>query len=309
MSWAVRIKLGALVCTATLLGSCSLLFSADDTGSEVNDDAGGRIDAATIDAGPVFDGPPPDAALPLATNRLILRYFLDDDPGEDVVSDINEELVNDLALANGLQVTGTEGRRGLRWETVNDVGVAETRLESGHALLALQEALTFTFEFVLRVDDAGSQSPSILFLLSTDGAGEGDAALQLRNPDDGGFVVDFVFDGIVIRSWPAPNLGERSVLHFVFDSPASTEINRLRLYSNGLPLSADKEFISLAEDARFKFDIDSLFALGNAESPESRSLSGKIFYLAVYDAALPETVMTSQSAILIGNDDQPPPMP
>tara|TARA_R110002073_G_scaffold336458_3_gene533669 strand:+ start:20188 stop:21066 length:879 start_codon:yes stop_codon:yes gene_type:complete len=292
-----------------LLGSCSLLFSADDTGSEVNDDAGGRIDAATIDAGPVFDGPPPDAALPLATNRLILRYFLDDDPGEDVVSDINEELVNDLALANGLQVTGTEGRRGLRWETVNDVGVAETRLESGHALLALQEALTFTFEFVLRVDDAGSQSPSILFLLSTDGAGEGDAALQLRNPDDGGFVVDFVFDGIVIRSWPAPNLGERSVLHFVFDSPASTEINRLRLYSNGLPLSADKEFISLAEDARFKFDIDSLFALGNAESPESRSLSGKIFYLAVYDAALPETVMTSQSAILIGNDDQPPPMP
>ena len=310
MSGAVGSKLGALACTAMLLGSCSLLFSAGETGT----DAGGRLDAATIDAGPIIDAPLPDAAPPLSVERLILRYYLDEDPGEaPFLRDIEQNPVDNLELVDDLEVTGTEGRRGLRWESPNSLGGATATLVPEHALLGLKALHTLTFELVLRVDAAGAglQAPSTLFAFTTGAAKADNHALQIQQMGpDGDYLVEFVFNSAVAQSWQAPTLGERSVLHFGFDSTQLDAVNRVSLYSNGTLVPPTGQFPLVDRNATLKVDENTVFTLGNAPPPQQpSSIGGKLFYLAIYDAVLSEIVMGYNAAILISNDDQPPPMP
>jgi len=303
MDVASRWHFGTLLCAALVLGSCSLVFSEGEPG-EASDAGGSLADAAALDAGSILDaGPVFDAAVPLSDESLLLRYYLDDDM-PPILRDVGQSPADNLVMES-IVVSGTSGRRGLRWETASAPGGACAVLLK-HTLSELEAQDTFTFEFVVRVDGAGpTAAPSILFILANDAPGEGNTSLQVHSEEGNDYVVDFVFDGVVVQSWSDPELASRSVLHLVFASPESEGSKRVRLYSNGVELSSTSAANELAEFSVMKIDKASTFTLGNAPTQGTQSIAGKLGYFAVYHEPLTDTVISRNASILLKDDDTP----
>lgn len=301
MDVASRWHLGPLACAALVLGSCSLLFSesvsAVDAGAEPLDAEPLGLDARRgIDGGTTIQE--------LFSIGLLARYYIDE--VEPLV--LNDNTTDDNKLAvDGVLIGGPDGRRGLQWSAASALGSASSTLEL-NSIRNLAEQQAFTVELVVQALAAGTTDSSVLFeLLSEVGpAPASQYALRVfEAATEDNYTVEFVFEGVVVQSWPASGIGSRSVLHLVFDSVKSTATDRVRLYSNGnrLPSATQNE---LPLGVTPKLSDVSTFTLGNALASPS-SIEGRISYLGVYNEAFGDMAIMRNAQILNDNDDAPAP--
>lgn len=104
-------------------------------------------------------------------------------------------------------------------------------------------------------------------------------------------------------SWDISTPGERTVLHLVVNSSAGSASERARLYVNGVEVLHSSVPIVQQDSIIFLAGMEYL-GIGN-EPGASRSLQGKVSYVAIYDVDLSSQEIANNAAILQSSDDSP----
>lgn len=253
--------------------------------------AGGEGGATTTTSG--GGGTVPGA---LEDENLVARYFLDDGANSPLVRDAAPNPVDlTLLLDDALQPTFIDhnGHQGLQWNEVSSWGRAWIESVNGTKFYdRLHDSEAATLEVVttlLQVDDMGSR-------LLHFGANTTGGRLSLRMETPGALQLYINNNPIGFGSVP---MSQRVVVHVVFDATAPSPA---RIYVDGAPTPV----VMVGEGNAINLD-DCHFAIGNRQSGSSdgRSPRGRIFYAAVYDAALTPDRVARHAAHLLADDDAP----
>jgi hypothetical protein len=257
-------------------------------------------------------GPPPPL---LVDDGLLARYFLDEAAGGQGPTHALDAAPDPLDLPlvydgmGGMNPVYVEqaGHRGLRWPTPGldgraTIAVAGTKLQSG-----LHNRVAATIELVVEVDavtDLGSRLTHI-----GRGIEYGHFTLRSSKIDR----LEFYWKGNVLAGvWPVDWSGlGRAVVHVVVDTGQPDPIHRVRLYIGGVAVTGgmdialvppnQNEAIAIPTDP----NIPLHFTLGNRGVDVDRSFQGTLYYAAIYAAALSETQLEENAAVLAGLDDAP----
>lgn len=232
----------------------------------------------------------------LENGNLVARYFLDEAANSPMVADAAPNPVNlSLLLDDASQPTLIDhnGHHGLQWTEVSSWGRAWVESVSGTKFYdRLHGAPAATLEIVttlLQVDNMGSR-------LLHFGANTSGGRLSLRMANEG--EVELYVDNNPIAVGAMP-MSQRVVVHAVFDATAPSPV---RFYVDGAPTQ-----VTTVGNANV-INLDGChFAIGNrlSGSGDGRSPRGRIFYAAVYDAALGPERIARHAAHLLVDDDAP----
>lgn len=195
-----------------------------------------------------------------------------------------------------LEFTSSSTGRGLLWKTVDAAGVTKTAVDNSKIKVALDGKQRLTIELVTQVNNAtaynrllelGNSSGSRLGVYTLSGPSQ--FAARLNATDVGLWNTDFASIG-------------RSILHVVVDSTAPTPSDRVRLYLNGALQSASGG-TPPAQNDTLVLGTSKLISLGSNDG-QTRSMSGVIYYAALYANAMSETEITTNVAVLSVWDDK-----
>lgn len=238
----------------------------------------------------------------LVNTDLVVRYFLDEAASGTQPTALDSapaplHLPITLGAGNSQPVyTSSSTGRGLLWKTVDAAGVTKTAVDNSKIKVALDGKQRMTIELVTQVNNAtaynrllelGNSSGSRLGVYTL--AGPSQFAARLNATDVALWNTDFASIG-------------RSILHVVVDSTALTPSDRIRLYLHGALQSASGG-TPPAQNEPLVLGTSKWISLGSNES-QTRSMSGVIYYAALYANALSETEITTNVAVLKVWDDE-----
>jgi hypothetical protein len=238
-----------------------------------------------------------DARPALVDRGLVARYFIDEAAAGMQPAALIDSAPAPLALpvsyTPALAYTQVATGRGLGWATSTDTGRASIAV-AGTKLAALAGGRTWTYELV--VDVRAPSSESRIISINDDVNGYGSAALLTGN------LTDLRLDaGPQFAAWSGNvDLSRgRTILHVVVDTAAAAD--RATLHVDGALIARSTG--DFAPDAMLAFGANDYFTLGNVEG-SPRSFTGAIYYAAVYGAALSESEIANNVAVLLGGDDR-----
>lgn len=248
-------------------------------------------------------GAPP---MPLYSVGVVARYFLDeaasgDDPefALDVVPPPLD--LNVWNFDQSLSYVETDGNRGLEWLQLDGDGRATAQASGTKIQDALSDSTTLTVEVVADVNEVSVNDRSYLFYIGQNGYAP---SVGLYGTGGGELRVD----------WNGDNVGEyltnptvlgRSVYHLVVETQALAQANRVRLYVDGVRLTASGGNPPNQGEPTMIWGGDDL-VIGNRDNG-GRTIRGRIYYAAVYDSALIPPQIDNNVAALLANDDRPVP--
>ena len=260
--------------------------------------SGGPSTSSTSDASSSDGGELPDG---LVERDLVSRWFLDESAAgliPTTTADAAEEPFDlDIDFSSGhLFWTEENGQRGVRWTIPGGIG-APLRAIEGSKFEMLEGRTELTIELVASVEDV-TTGDSRLFHIGT-GNEMGDFTLRSDELDR----LEFVVNGGEVAGWTVdlPTLG-RAVFHVVFDTKDGDPDDRARLFVNGA-LVEPESTNPLAEDEGIALSNEPYLALGNRDG--DRSISGAVFYAAVYGRPLGAMEIEHNATLLFMDDDGP----
>jgi hypothetical protein len=286
MLWIVVVRIAAVASAAAFAGGCSLLFSAPEQGAE-------------LDAAVGLDAPVPTD---LVDDRLVVRYYLDDDDGSETLQDAaTTPLLLPITLeSSGPTLVEEPTGRGLEWTAAGGDGRACVDVVDTKVLAAVEGATAATLEAVVDIVAGDPNGSRILHI------GE-DTNSRLSLEYVGGLPHRVVMKVNRNRTFAAAVDGPvgRVVLTAVFDSGQAIPLDRLWLYLDGERLLTQTAFNSPAQGETVDLSLpDTFFCIGNREVG-NRSPEGRIYYGAIYARALSEADIINNVALLLANDDTP----
>lgn len=238
----------------------------------------------------------------LVATDLVARYFLDEAASGQLPTALDSaptplHLPITLGAGDSQPVyTMSPTGRGLSWSTVDAPGVAKTLIDNSKVQVALDGKQRMTIELVATINEAtaynrllelGSSAGSRLGVYTLSGPSR--FAARLNAADVGLWNTDF------------PSMG-RFILHVVVDSTAPTQSDRVRLYLDGVLQSASGGAPPALNEA-LVLGTSKWISLGNNEGA-TRSVSGAIYYAALYANALTASEITTNVAFLKIGDDR-----
>jgi hypothetical protein len=239
---------------------------------------------------------------PLLDRGLLTRYFIDEaDTGQGAL-ELRDAAPDPLPLAISYipeLAFATDGEnRGLEWAAAGLDGRASVAVD-GTKLVALHGSQTGTIEVVLDLDASTSSNSRISHI----GFDEESGRFSLTSPSASRLRF-FWRNSTLAGDWPAPlaMLG-RAVVHLVLDTSLPDPEDRARLYVNASP-AARIGGTPPALDQVVDLDTGCHFVLGNREIG-LRSFRGRLYYAAMYTAALTPDEVLHNTAVLITDDDGP----
>ncbi|AKT42392.1 LamG-like jellyroll fold domain-containing protein [Chondromyces crocatus] len=252
------------------------------------------------------DGADASATQALVTRALLTRYFLDDEP-ETPLSSLRDSSpegtpVNLNVVGGTVTAAEVDGHRGLFWALVNSAGrgvasVGTTKVED-----QLLGAKQLTVEVVLSIAGGDVSEGSAITSLGM-GGGFGQLDLRFLPPQN----LRFYWNNQLAASWE-PLVHERCVLHVVVDTDAPMPADRIKLYRNGVQVSASNNGSPTvpALGTTLNLSNDPRYALGNRSSG-MRSFQGLLYYSAIYTTNLSaEEIERNASLLLLDDDDLAP---
>lgn len=290
---------------ALALGGCSfnqsvkaLATDADPTLPDANTTSADADSTATDanNSGDPDAGPPPS----LVDTGLVVRYFMDEATGGTAPLNLLDSAPTPLPapIDYGGQASFTDenGNQGLQWDSAEVAGKAEVAFGATKLYDRLRPARTVTIEVVADIQNAGTNTE-----------GSNIAGLRGGNPDfmltvRGADIVFYRPFGSLGAIWADVNVQQRMVLHLVYDSTDPTSANRIELFKDGVLIPKTTSSPPAQNQTVGLGSLDSLM-IGNNRN-ESRSIEGKIFYVAVYDQALSQADISTNTARLFADDDK-----
>ncbi|MBW2456903.1 MAG: hypothetical protein JRI68_20480 [Deltaproteobacteria bacterium] len=259
---------------------------------------GGNTSSGGGTGGSTSSGNPPN----LVNNGLIVRYFIDEAASGDWVTALEDSAPDPLPLAltydaGNLSFTEIGGNRGLQWAAAQGSGRASTLVTNTKIQSALGGAGTATMELVVEVVDNGGHEARLSHI------GGGTEAGFFGLTWDGTFVrywMNGAYD-VGVWNWGLPQAG-RVVLHLVVNIQASASIDRVRLYSNGTPITPNTATIGPTPGTPFMAPSGKHYVLGNWEAG-GMGFQGTLFYAAMYSSALNQNEVSQNAGELLVNDD------
>ena len=236
----------------------------------------------------------------LTDDGLVVRYFLDEAPAGSnptlALDAANDPLDLPLDYAEKTMHYVSDGmRRGLAFDEAGLDDAARGPIE-GTKVAALEGTYQLTIEVVVRVEDAvsggsrivhiGHNNASAVTLAATDAE-----TLQAR------------WNDVIVREWDSSDLqGASHVLHLIVDTSAVNPASQFRLLADGVELNAIT-VANLPKDAPLEYDMNPILALGNRH--QDRTFRGVLFYAAIYDHAISDTMVATHVEALQESDDTP----
>jgi len=304
MTVRLELTLAALAISGCVFDTSTPL-SADGTDGAAPDARPLALDAAALeDANPTA----PDAASdpdampspPLDDTGLIVRYFMDEAASGQTPAFLVDTASTPLPLPityGQASFVEENGNRGLRWPTLESSGKAQVAFGGTKLITQLSPSATVTIEVVVDIDNAGTGNDQSQI-----------AGLRGGNPDfmlaaDGNDTIHFYRPfGNLGATWAGVHSQERMVLHLIYNANDATPENRIVLYKDGVEIPKTTSSPPSLGRTVGLGGSDSLL-IGNSPN-QDRSLSGAIYYVAMYNVALSPAAVANNSKRLLDNDDQ-----
>jgi hypothetical protein len=243
----------------------------------------------------------------LVDDGLLARYFLAEAESGTAPTEAVDAAPNPLALPilqdPVMSYVTEDGHRGLHWTVAGEPGgprlpILDTKI------LDLDGVSAATIETVARIEEA-SVSGSRLVHVGVDSSwhfslGVASAAL-IDVPIHFSFGINTAL-GSASANFPADFTAGRMVVHAVFDSTRAVAAERMRVYVNGVALSADMGAAFPVQDDVVSLDGTQAIALGN-RLINGRSIHGTLFYGAYYLVAFDDAQIAHNVSILLASDD------
>ena len=232
----------------------------------------------------------------LTDEGLIARWFLDDpDDGGGTATDQSGNMFNldfepqGNAMTFSFPATG----RGIEWMAVGDGG--RLSLVSGTVLLpTLNNRTTLMIEMVMG-PLAGDSAASRLFYVGETNA-DGHIAITANTN-----FMDLRLNTMAVGQWPLEPLNGRAVHHLCVDLGAPVP-DAIRAYIDGVPRT-DEMPPPPSLPSAITLTVNSSDVLVGNGNNDNLSPQGRIGYVALYDACLPETVIAGHAQRLLASDD------
>lgn len=241
------------------------------------------------------------------TGTPVVRYYFDEGSVTTVVDRSgNGYDLTDINTGSGnLTATTTAGQRA--FDSSAATGVQRTRRQIA-ASDALQTALDgvqkVTMEVVITLDGTTSNGSRIFGI---NGRAGQNGTLMLRCSDTVA-PFDFMFgweDTVVNTLQIALAAGTRTVIHVVIDTTQAVNVNRVRVYFDGVDQGDPSTTGIMAQNDTLTVPTAYDLIAFNRESSGAfeRSWDGRLHYAALYAAAFTQADVTNNSDILTLNDD------
>ncbi len=235
-------------------------------------------------------------------NNLVVRYFLNEaasgtDPDYWIDSGPGDPMhLTYIKSGTDSNYTNIASGRGLYFNgpSIIDGGYLPS-IDGTKLFTAMDGATEATFEMVADVD--GCQGNYSRMIWADSGSSGGRFAVGAANGScNVRFSLNSTYDD---ASYNMSGAG-RHVYHIVFDSSEPAAADRVKLYVDGVYEESFAGNITLNETITGLAGQE--FWVGN-RAGTARAIDGTIYYVAIYDAALSESDIGSNAAILINNDD------
>jgi hypothetical protein len=226
----------------------------------------------------------------------LVQYFINEAAsGQTPTSLVDAEGNLNLTLTYGAQPSYVEEvtGRGLEWGTLNSVGGASAAVDGTAVKTALQGAQKATLVAVADITDA-----------TADSAVDTPWRLALAPVGTDGMAV--IVNGVSVRwtgfDWPAAN---RVTIHAVIDTTQAADVNRVRLYVDGVDQGDFDAGTAPAQNATFDLETSKRLNIGNHDltSTNNQSIKSRIYYASIIAAALTSTEVATNAACLALDDD------
>ena len=239
----------------------------------------------------------------LIDTDLIVRYYVDEAASGTTPTDVLDAsgvgTDFDLALTYGTALSYTEAATGRGLQSTSNTGAqrAEKATASGDKVYDnLHGAQKITIELVVDID-SGKVGGGRVFVLN-------------RTTDSPllGLVVDgtdwrVYWEEYTRRSWTGST--SRQVIHIVYDTTLATANDRIKIYVNGSLITPDYDSTPAQNDTLSIPAGTKLFMFNRGTTTFDRSVTGMIYYAAIYDGAFSAANVTNNYDILVLDDDTP----
>jgi hypothetical protein len=249
--------------------------------------------------------------LPSIVDRgVVVRYYLDEGRGGGTPTlardapDTPLDLNLDYGAGNMSYAKGPRGW-GLRWLSAGQHGVASALIGGSKFETMLEGSTEATIELVIEPDNVTTMFSRYFHVGVYERGGRFTATtndidqVKLALLDDAVANPAAVFDVDVV--------GQRAVWHLVFDSTQPNQMDRARLYINGVPQTSVANIVG----ADYALQIASAdpfeLCLGNRPTnpDDIRSFQGSLYYAAAYATALTPSEIKDNADVLLDDDDSP----
>lgn len=256
--------------------------------------SGGQGGQGTGGAAPIGD---------LVSDGLVARWFVDEASSGQAPTALVDGTSNpmnvDLVYTDYMSFSESGGNRGLSWSAAGVDGAARVPADGTKAYAAIDGATQLTVELVVAssgVVDAGTRFVSI----GTDMEWEPFAVLA-RSTN----AIDFRMNSTDRSARWSVDLGDgqRRVFHFVVDTSAADQTDRIVAFIDGAPGNRI-DGNSPGQGEAFALGSGRTFLIGNREGG-SRSVQGTIYYVALYDRAMSVAEVENNATALEAFDDTP----
>ena len=280
--------------------SCSILFSPDGDGNPAAADADLADRTAAADATTTADA----RGDGLIDRGILARYFIDEaGVGQGPVNLVDSQSPPaNLPISYDGVVAFAEvnDNRGLEWNGAGQRGEAELNTTASPKFSGLSTT-ELTIELVVDIEavpvDGGNINGAVLIAHhdGTDGMVYG---VTLRTSGS----LELYFNRLLAGSWQTSLVGgSRAVVHVVVNSELVEPAQQLRVLIDGV--AAAPLMVLIQSDARASGGADEHFVLGNSNG-DNNSFDGRLFYAAVYTAALDQSEISQNTARLSASDDR-----
>ena len=252
------------------------------------------------------DGSALPAGACLIERGLLVRYFIDEasrGQGPQILEDAGPEPRMPLTLSYSMppqaEFATADSNHGIKWVVTEADDKASAPVDGTKLKDTLQGSYTVTIEVVAELDAVSADASRLLEV-----SGQGELrVLSLASSASG--EIDFWINGAIhVAGWNVPYSGERRVLHAVLDTTLPAQIDRARLYIDGIAVGNPATSTPLVQDATLNIADTSFLVVGN-RNLGARSLKGTIYYVAIYSAALDAAEVARNADLLLLDDDGP----
>lgn len=253
----------------------------------------------------------------LNDSGLLVRYYFDEAASGTTPTTVEDSSGNNLDLtlnygagSSDLEWTEVSGNRGLESkDTAGNQRAVYAINNTADALRTnLDNSTAITLEVVCRLDSFATGGGRI-FGINDRGGGNGAFMLRGTSATNWQFSLNTNIDGFpnIYRTWNGGS-GTRDVWHVVFDPTQADEVDRIRVYKNGVVVTTTETIsVGSAGDTSFNLPADHDLIAFNRESGGSfgRAADGVLFYAAIYDEAFDDTRAAAHYDVLTLDDDTP----
>ena len=239
---------------------------------------------------------------------LVVRYYIDEAASGTAPTDALDgsgvgsafNLAIDYGTSN-LAYVETSGQRGLVSSATTGVQRArKTLVTSDKVITALSSSKLATLELV--IDATGFSASGGRIFGITDRTG-GNGSLILRASDTGS-AWQLAVNSTTYDVFNFAETG-RQVIHIVYDSAQAVAGDRLKYSVNGGTLTNASGTIPLNTALTIDNTLDLIMFNRESGGFYDRSMTGTIFYAALYSAAFTQGMVDQNYAVLTSDDDTP----